>query len=144
MLLKATLSLTFLLLGSIMMMRVLSSDADQWRQDLVRLPDHALTQLQRENSKLAKAISRELERRADLMKYRKFRLRCIIPAFLGQFNSDEDDSPGEFADAIESGLIKLSTAISTYQGRINISHWCALVCYNFGSHLRKEPFHKLS
>ena len=102
-------------------MQFLSSNTDQWSQDLVRLPDHALTQLHRENSMLAKAISRELKRRADLMKYRKFRLRCIIPAFLDRFISDDDDSPGEFADAIESGLIKLTTAISTCQDKINIT-----------------------
>ena len=62
-------------------------------------------------------ISSEQERRLDYMKYRKFRLRCMIAAFVDQFNSDDDDSPGEFADATDSGLTKLIYIISAYSSR---------------------------
>ena len=78
-----------------MMMQSLSSNAEQWSRDLTRLPDQAPNRLQRENSMLAEAISCEQERRLDNLKYRRFRVRCMIPAFVDQSNSDDDDSPGE-------------------------------------------------
>ena len=41
----------------------------------------------------------------------------MIPAFVGQFSSDDDDSPGEFADAIDAGLTKLTNIISAYSSK---------------------------
>ena len=42
----------------------------------------------------------------------------MIPAFVGQFSSDDDDSPGEFADAIvDAGLTKLTNIMSAYSSK---------------------------
>ena len=104
--------------SSTMMLHSLSSNADQWSRDLAKLPDSAIAQLQRQNHLLAAVITREQERRLALTKFRQFKLRCIIPDFRDHFASDEGDSPGEFADAIESGLAKMIGVLSQYQNRI--------------------------
>ena len=59
-----------------------------------------------------KLLPENKNRRRAYKKFRSFRLRCVCPNPADDPISDSDDSPGEFADGITAGLIKLTSAFT--------------------------------